>query len=111
MTESEKLILEFHVLTSEINDLKKQNSERVGDCLDYREDKDLPVCAITCLEEAFNIRKSSLGFEGSFDDLCSNCESILMNCTERKHLNIQRGYVKNKMHNLAKRLLKSGEAK
>ena len=110
MTESEKLILEFHVLTSEINDLRNENSEKIGHCEDLREDKDFPVCAITCIEQAFKDRKASSGIYGDVDffhDLCPNCRIIINNSEERKKLNTQRGYVKNKIHNLAKRLLNS----
>jgi hypothetical protein len=109
MTESEKLILEFYVLTSEINELKNENSEKIGHCEDLREDKDFPVCAITCIDQAFKDRKASSGIYGEtdfFGDLCPNCRIIINNSEERKTLNAQRGYVKNKMHNLAKRLIK-----
>lgn len=100
-TPSEILIIEFSDLTKEINKLKRRNASIWRRCESYGEDRNGK--ALTCISEEFtNAREYDHGLD--FEECCTVCYEVIGNSEKRKKLSIQRGYTKNKIQNLAKRL-------
>jgi len=103
MTKAEELIVEFHELSMNIN---KTIGQWYGDCELFKDS----VMKINCIEHVYSEAKSDNYEYGiDLDDVCEVCRNVLDNAKDRSNLKIQRGYVKNKMHNLAKKLIKESK--
>ena len=99
MTKAEELILEFHDLTNEIN---KTKSTSRGNCEEHENaHHDGNNCITLEYKEAMS---ANYLYGVELGDVCPTCSDVLDNAQERKKLNEKRGYVKNKMHALAKKL-------
>jgi len=104
MSKAEDLIIEFHEQSKAINEYKKYSARLVGKCTNINEsDYDA-----TCITDV--IKNNAIYNSGGWidwkteEDVCDSCLKIIDNAEKRKALQVKRGYTKNKIHALAKKL-------
>ena len=98
MRKAEQLIIEFHKITQQI---KQTNLNYFGQCEEVTESH-YQNCITIAYEEA---KADKYEYGVDLDCVCGVCKKVLDNAANRSKLKIKRGYVKNSMHALAKKLM------